>query len=102
MYIVMMIYLVVALVIFVAALISEIRSPEPGREYSGIAILAQCIAGAVSWPLIVIALIILRVGDWFLALRRSKGGTCGFCNAYYYSQMPGYKGTEKVWVKPQK
>ncbi|MFT7009891.1 MAG: hypothetical protein ACJAXJ_004447 [Colwellia sp.] len=105
MFTVLMIYLVVAVVIFVAALISEILSPDPGREYSGIAILAQCVAAAVSWPLIVITLIILQVGNWFFLPRKGKGsmgGTCGFCNAYYYRQMPGYTGPDKVWVKHQK
>jgi hypothetical protein len=102
---VLMIYLIVALVIFVAALISEILSPDPDKEYSGIKIFAQCVAAAVSWPLIVIALIILRVGNWFFLPRKGKGsmgGTCGFCNAYYYRQMPGYTGPDKVWVKPLK
>jgi hypothetical protein len=73
MYIVLMIYLVVALVFFVAALISEIRSPEPGRECSRIAILVQCVAEAVSWPLILLALIIIPVGDWFFRSKSIMG-----------------------------
>ena len=99
MFTVLMIYLVVALVIFVAALINEICFPDPDNEYSRIAILAQCIAAAVFWPLICFALIIIRAGDWFFLPRKGKGsmgGTCGFCNAYYYRQMPGYAELEKA------
>ncbi|MGK0272501.1 MAG: hypothetical protein ACI88H_003173 [Cocleimonas sp.] len=103
MFTVLMIYLVVAVVRFFVILIGHIRSPDPDREYSRKDILSECATVAVFWPVVDGVLLLFRVGDWFFLPRsNNKGGTCGFCNAYYYRQMPGYKGTEKVWVKPLK
>lgn len=99
MFTVLMIYLAVAPVRFVIVLIGHIRSPDPAGKYSRSDILAECTSVALLWPVVDGVLLFFRVGDWFFYLLRDTGPTCGFCNAYYYRQTPGYFGPEKELVK---
>jgi hypothetical protein len=89
--IVLMVYLAVAGVLFLMCFLSYAFVTEAEEKtYSLIEKLINSAAAPLLWPALLIGALILLVMEVREHYSKSDGPTCGFCNAYYYRQLPGY------------